>query len=142
MVVDKTGTLTEGKPKVTAILPAGGLSEIDILRLAASLERSSEHPLAAAIVTAARDRKAPVEEATDFTSITGKGVTGKVGGRGVALGNAKLMADLGVTFGDLEYKADDLRSEGATALFIALGLLLLREELRDPHVGAAAPGSA
>jgi Cu+-exporting ATPase len=120
LVVDKTGTLTEGKPKVTAIVPAAGLSESEILPLAASLERSSEHPLAAAIVTAAMDRKAAVQEATDFASVTGKGVTGKIGGRSVALGNAKLMADLGVALGELEQKADALRRDGATALFLAV----------------------
>jgi P-type Cu+ transporter len=120
LVVDKTGTLTEGKPKVTAIVPARGLSESEILPLAASLERSSEHPLAAAIVAAAQDRSASIQEPTDFASVTGKGVTGKIGGRLVALGNAKLMADLGITFGDLEHKADELRSEGATALFLAI----------------------
>ncbi len=120
LVVDKTGTLTEGKPKVTAIVPAAGLSESEILPLAASLERSSEHPLAAAIVTAAQDRNASIQEPTDFASVTGKGVTGKIGGRSVALGNAKLMADLGIALGDLEHKADELRSDGATALFLAV----------------------
>jgi Cu+-exporting ATPase len=120
LVVDKTGTLTEGRPKVTAIVPAAGLSESEILPLAASLERSSEHPLAAAIVTAARDRNASIQEATDFASVTGKGVTGKIGGRFVALGNAKLMTDLGITLGDLERKADELRSDGATALYLAV----------------------
>jgi P-type Cu+ transporter len=120
LVVDKTGTLTEGKPKVTAIVPAVGLSESEILPLAASLERSSEHPLAAAIVTAAKDRGAATQEPTDFASVTGKGVTGKIGGRLVALGNAKLMADLGIALGDLGHKADELRREGATALFLAV----------------------
>ncbi len=120
LVVDKTGTLTEGKPKVTAIVPAGGLSESEILSLAASLERSSEHPLAAAIVAAAQDRNAAIQEPTDFASVTGMGVTGKIGGRPVALGNAKLMADLGIAVGDLEHKADELRGDGATALFLAV----------------------
>jgi Cu+-exporting ATPase len=120
LVVDKTGTLTEGKPKVTAIIPAAGLSESEILPLAASLERSSEHPLAAAIVTAAQDRSASIQEPTDFASVTGKGVTGKIGGRSVALGNAKLMVDLGIKLGNLERKADELRSDGATALFLAV----------------------
>jgi P-type Cu+ transporter len=120
LVVDKTGTLTEGKPKVTAIVPAAGFSESEILPLAACLERSSEHPLAAAIVTAARDRNASIQEPTDFASVTGKGVTGKIGSRSVALGNAKLMADLDIKLGDLEHKADDLRSDGATALFLAV----------------------
>ncbi len=120
LVVDKTGTLTEGKPKVTAIVPAAGLSESEILSLAASLERSSEHPLAAAIVAAAQERNAAIQEPTDFASVTGMGVTGKIGGRSVALGNAKLMADLGIAVGDLEHKADELRSDGATALFLAV----------------------
>ena len=120
LVVDKTGTLTEGKPKVTAVVPAAGLPENELLPLAASLERSSEHPLAAAIVNAAKDRGATTQEPTDFASVTGKGVTGKIGGRSVALGNAKLMADLGISFGDLNQKADQLRSDGATALFLAI----------------------
>jgi Cu+-exporting ATPase len=120
LVVDKTGTLTEGKPRVTTIVPAAGLLESEILPLAASLERSSEHSLAAAIVAAAKDRKASIQDATDFASVTGKGVTGKIGGRSVALGNAKLMADLGIALGDLEHKADELRSDGATALFLAV----------------------
>ena len=120
LVVDKTGTLTEGKPKVTAIVPAAGLSESEILSLAASLERSSEHPLAAAIVAAAQERNAAIQEPTDFASITGMGVTGIVSGRSVALGNAKLMADLGIAVGDLEHKADELRSDGATALFLVV----------------------
>jgi Cu+-exporting ATPase len=120
LVVDKTGTLTEGKPKVTVIVAAKGLAEAEILSLAASLERSSEHPLAAAIVTAAGDKKASIQDATDFASVTGKGVTGKVGGRSVALGNANLMADLGVALGDLEKRADELRGDGATALFLAV----------------------
>jgi len=120
LVVDKTGTLTEGRPKVIAIAPAPGLLEADLLRLAASLERSSEHPLAAAIVAAARDRGASIQEATDFVSVTGQGVTGKVGGRSVALGNARLMSGLGIAFGDLEQKADALRGDGATALFLAV----------------------
>jgi P-type Cu+ transporter len=120
LVVDKTGTLTEGKPRVTAIVPAAGLSESDILSLAASLERSSEHPLAAAIVIAARDRKASIQEVIDFESVTGQGVTGKVGDRLVALGNAKLMSDLGITLGDLQHEANELRSDGTTALFLAI----------------------
>ncbi len=120
LVVDKTGTLTEGKPRVTAIVPAAGLPESEILPLAAGLERSSEHPLAAAIVTAARDRKVSIQEPTDFASVTGEGVTGKIGGRSVALGNAALMADLGIALDDLKHKADALRSDGATALFLAV----------------------
>lgn len=120
LVVDKTGTLTEGKPRVTSIIAATGLSELDILALAASLEQSSEHPLATASIAAARDSNISIQGATDFTSITGKGVTGKVGDRLVGLGNAKLMADLGIALGDLEHKADELRSDGATSLFLAI----------------------
>ena len=120
LVVDKTGTLTEGKPRVTAIVAAAGLVEAEILPLAASLEKSSEHPLAAAIVMAAKDRGMATKEPTNFVSVTGKGVTGRIDGRFVALGNAKLMADLGITFGDLEQRADELRSDGATALFLAI----------------------
>ncbi len=120
LVVDKTGTLTEGKPKVTAIIPAAGVRETDLVSLAASLERSSEHPLAAAIVAAAADRQVSTAEPTNFKSATGEGVTGNVGGRAVALGNAKLMSGLGVVFGDLEAKAEALRRDGATALFLAI----------------------
>ena len=120
LVVDKTGTLTEGKPRVVAVVPAQGRSETELLPLAASLERSSEHPLAAAIVAAARDRSLALKDTADFASITGKGVTGSVEGHAVALGNAKLMEDLGVNLGALAAEANALRREGATALFLAL----------------------
>ena len=120
IVVDKTGTLTEGKPKVTSVVPAPGFVEADLLMLAAGLERSSEHPLAAAIVAAAKTANVAIQDPTDFASITGKGVTGKVGGRAVALGNAKLMSDAGITLGELQAAADKLRSDGATALFMAV----------------------
>ena len=120
LVVDKTGTLTEGKPKVTAIVPAAGMTEADILPLAASLERSSEHPLAAAIVAAAHDRGMTLTDPADFASVTGKGITGKVGCRSVALGNAKLMEDLKVSVGALTADADRLRGDGATALYLAV----------------------
>jgi Cu+-exporting ATPase len=120
LVVDKTGTLTEGKPRVIAVVPAGGLAEDDLLRLAASLERSSEHPLAAAIVAAARARNLPVEEPADFRSVTGMGVTGRVGGRAIALGNAALMADQGIDPGDLAGQADARRGAGATVLFVGV----------------------
>ncbi|MDN3564124.1 heavy metal translocating P-type ATPase [Paeniroseomonas aquatica] len=120
LVVDKTGTLTEGKPKVVAVIAAPGLTEAEVLPLAASLERSSEHPLAAAIVAAARERGVEMQEPADFASVTGKGVTGTVGGRRVALGNARLMQELGVELGILAAKADELRREGGTALFLAV----------------------
>jgi Cu+-exporting ATPase len=117
LVVDKTGTLTEGRPRVTKVVTVPGLSEADLLGLAAGLERSSEHPLAAAIVAAAGGGSV---DAADFASVTGKGVTGTAGGRSVALGNAGLMADLGIALGDLEGTADALRREGATALFVGV----------------------
>jgi len=120
LVVDKTGTLTEGKPTVTAVVLARGFSEVEIMPLAASLERLSEHPLAAAIVATAVDRGASIQEPTGFASVIGKGITGEVGGRSVALGNRALMADLGIGFGELEQKADALRRDGATALFLAV----------------------
>ncbi|MHB0671712.1 heavy metal translocating P-type ATPase [Roseomonas mucosa] len=120
LVVDKTGTLTEGRPKVVAVVPAPGLTETEVLPLAASLERSSEHPLAAAVVAAAKERGVAFGEPADFASVTGKGVTGTVGGRQVALGNARLMQELGVDLGGLAARADELRREGGTALFLAL----------------------
>jgi Cu+-exporting ATPase len=120
LVIDKTGTLTEGRPSVTAVVTAPGYDETGVLALAAALERSSEHPLAAAILAAAKTKSAVIEPATDFASLTGKGVTGTVDGRRVALGNAPLMADAGVDLGELAAKADALRQDGATALFLAI----------------------
>jgi Cu+-exporting ATPase len=120
LVVDKTGTLTEGKPKVTAIVLAPDMTEAEVLPLAASLERSSEHPLAAAIVAATQERGMRVRDPSGFASLTGKGVTGAVDGRQVAVGSAALMAELGILFGELTARADELRGDGATALFVAV----------------------
>ncbi|HYG86039.1 MAG TPA: heavy metal translocating P-type ATPase [Azospirillum sp.] len=120
LVVDKTGTLTEGKPRVTAVVPAPGIDEATILSLTASLERSSEHPLAAAILASAKERGLAMEDVVDFSSVTGKGVIGTVGGRRVALGNAKMMQEQGVALGALEVLVDELRREGATALYAAI----------------------
>ena len=120
LVVDKTGTLTEGRPKVTRVVTAAGFTAAGLLGVAAALERSSEHPLAAAIVTAAKVAHAPPSDAIDFASVTGKGVTGVVGGRAIALGNAALMADGRVDLGDLVAAAEMLRGDGATALFVAI----------------------
>jgi Cu+-exporting ATPase len=120
LVVDKTGTLTEGKPSVTSLVPADGLTEDELLRLAASLERPSEHPLAAAILAVAKAKTLSVEEPADFASVTGKGVFGTVGGRSVILGNDELMADHGIDLGGLAAKAEELRASGATALFVAV----------------------
>jgi P-type Cu+ transporter len=120
LVVDKTGTLTEGKPRVVAVVPAHGFDETTILSLGASLERSSEHPLAAAIVASARERDLPIKDIAEFASVTGKGVTGKIENRKVAIGNVKLLQDLGVAATELETRANALRREGATAMFVAI----------------------
>jgi Cu+-exporting ATPase len=120
LVVDKTGTLTEGKPRLVSLVTAPGHSESDLLRLAASLERGSEHPLAAAIVAGAEERKLTLSLVEDFRSITGKGVAGRVEGRTVALGNRRLIEDLGVPIGDLAERADALRREGQTVMFVAV----------------------
>jgi len=120
LVVDKTGTLTEGKPRVMAIVPAAGFSETTVLGLAASLEGSSEHPLAGAIIQSARERGIGLEHATDFRSVTGNGVTGKVSGRAVAVGNATLLGSLDIPTAALEPHAVALRHDGATATFVAI----------------------
>ncbi len=121
LVIDKTGTLTEGRPKVTAVIAAEGLAESELLRLAASLERGSEHPLAAAIVRAAEERKLTLASASDFDSPTGKGVVGTIEGQRVALGNARLLADLRIEGGALDARADALRAEGATVVHVTVG---------------------
>ncbi len=120
LVVDKTGTLTEGKPKVVALRPVGGVSEDELLRLAASLEQGSEHPLAAAIVRAANERKIPLAKVEGFDSASGKGVIGTVDGRKVVLGNRVMMQTAGIDVASLERPADELRNDGATAIFAAL----------------------
>ena len=120
LVVDKTGTLTEGKPRVTAVLPVSDFDEATLLSLAASLERSSEHPLAAAIVTAAHEGHLILEKVADFRSVTGKGVTGTVAGRSVAVGNAALLQQLEIPTVELEPRAENLRHEGATSMFVAI----------------------
>jgi len=119
LVVDKTGTLTEGKPRLTEVVPLTDMNESEILRLAASLERNSEHPLAAAIVSAAKERGLQLFEAQNFQSITGKGVTGTVDGRLVAVGNDKLLAEIGMNPDTLIERAEALRQEGQTVIFVA-----------------------
>jgi Cu+-exporting ATPase len=121
IVVDKTGTLTEGKPKVTDIVPLGGRVEADVLRLAAALERSSEHPLAEAIVRAAEERGLNPPAAAGFESLTGKGVRGDVDGQAVALGNRALTDALGVTTAGAEDRATALREQGATVMYVTAG---------------------
>ncbi len=120
LVVDKTGTLTEGKPRVTAVVAAAGFDDATVISLGASLEKSSEHPLAAAILAAAAERKLALHDVTSFASVTGKGVTGMIDGRQVAVGNAGLLKDRGVASSELEARADTLRKDGATALFVAV----------------------
>jgi len=120
LIVDKTGTLTMGKPKLTGTIALGSLQETDLLSLAAALERGSEHPLAEAIVEGAEARGAQRQEATNFEAVTGKGVRGQVGGRAVALGNAAMMREMGLDTGAAEANADTLRADGRTAMFIAV----------------------
>ncbi|OHB36709.1 MAG: copper-translocating P-type ATPase, partial [Phenylobacterium sp. RIFCSPHIGHO2_01_FULL_70_10] len=120
LVIDKTGTLTEGRPAVTAIHPAQGQDEAEVLRLAASLERASEHPLADAIVRAAAERELPLSQPADFDSPVGKGVLGLVDGRRLAIGSGKFLGERGVDTRPLEAAADTLRADGATAIFMAL----------------------
>ena len=120
LVVDKTGTLTEGKPSVTAIVPVAGFTEAEVLRLAASVERASEHPLAAAIVRAAEGRGVSTASVVDFDSPTGKGAVGIVDGKRVALGNARFLGELGVNVAGLSGQAEELRADGATAIFMAV----------------------
>ncbi len=120
LVVDKTGTLTEGKPRLVAIVPAAGFDETTVLAMGASLERASEHPLAAAIVAAAAERGIALQEVANFASVTGQGVTGAIAGRKVAVGNAQLLGGLGIASAALESGAKSLRDDGATAMFVAI----------------------
>ncbi|WP_306868599.1 copper-transporting P-type ATPase [Neorhizobium galegae] len=133
LVVDKTGTLTEGRPKVTAIAPREGIAETELLRLAATLERSSEHPLALAIVNAANERNVPLGDAQDFDSPVGKGVTGTVEGRKLILGSHRIMGEAHVDVSDMAAKAEELRNEGATVIFMAAdGVLAGLFAIADP----------
>jgi Cu+-exporting ATPase len=141
LVVDKTGTLTEGKPRVVAVIPGEGFDEASVLSLSASLERSSEHPLAAAIVAAARERGLAMPELEDFQSITGKGVSGGIGGRAIAVGNARLLAQIGVAGGSWEPRAEELRRDGATAMFLAVdgrvaGLIAVADPIKATTTAA------
>ncbi|MGI9374973.1 MAG: copper-transporting P-type ATPase [Tsuneonella suprasediminis] len=133
LIVDKTGTLTEGKPKLVAVLPQPGMDEEEVLRVAASLERGSEHPLAEAIVNGAEERGIALVEATEFEAVTGKGVQGKVDGQAVALGNKAMIEDLGLTAGDLVERANQRRDEGETVMFVAIeGVIAGLVSVADP----------
>ncbi|MGC2125772.1 MAG: copper-translocating P-type ATPase, partial [Xanthobacteraceae bacterium] len=141
LVIDKTGTLTEGKPKVTAIIPAAGFSETDVLRLAASIERASEHPLAAAIVAVAGDRKVALAEVHDFDAPAGKGVRGTVDDRTVVLGSAKFVGESGADVAALQSDADRLRNDGATVVFLAVdgkacGLIAIADPVKSTSAEA------
>jgi Cu+-exporting ATPase len=120
LVVDKTGTLTEGKPRLTGVMAADGVEEDELLRLAASLERGSEHPLAVPILAGARARNLALDEVADFQSVTGKGVVGHIAGRRVALGNLRLLEQFGVDPAGLEAEAEARRAEGETVIFVAI----------------------
>ncbi|MFD3263864.1 heavy metal translocating P-type ATPase [Phenylobacterium ferrooxidans] len=120
LVIDKTGTLTEGRPAVTSIVPATGWDEAEVLRLAAGLERGSEHPLADAILRAANDRKLSLSEPSDFDSPVGKGVLGSIDGRRLVLGSGKFLKEQGVDTSGLDSQAESLRADGATAIYMAV----------------------
>ena len=141
LVVDKTGTLTEGKPRLVGVRPAGSISEDELLQLAAGLELGSEHPLAAAIVTGAEARGLTVAPATDFAASPGKGVIGTVGGRRVAVGNTALLASLGIAPGNLPAHAEALRQEGQGVMLVAIdgkaaGLIAVADPIKESAVGA------
>ncbi len=121
LVVDKTGTLTEGKPRLMSVVSANSTDESELLRLAASLERGSEHPLASAILSAAQERGLKLSDARNFQSVTGKGIVGTVDGKTVVLGNQKLIDDLGVSSKNLQELAEQLRKDGQTAMFVVIG---------------------
>jgi Cu+-exporting ATPase len=136
LVVDKTGTLTEGKPKLMNVTSMNDMDENKLLRLAATLEKGSEHPLAAAIVKGARERDLELADAEDFEYLTGKGVTGKVDGRQVALGNVRLLEELGLEAGKLADQADALRQEGQTVMLVAVdgqaaGLVAVADPVKE-----------
>jgi len=120
LVVDKTGTLTEGKPKLTSVVPLAGFDADEVLRLGASLDRASEHPLAAAIVNGAQEKNIKLTAVSEFRSITGKGVTGTVEGNAVALGNLKLFEELNIDAGELPSRAEALRADGQTVMLLAI----------------------
>ncbi|MDP1639060.1 MAG: heavy metal translocating P-type ATPase [Candidatus Nitrotoga sp.] len=141
LVIDKTGTLTEGKPKLTSIVALQGFLDNDILQLGASLERASEHPLAAAIIRGAEQRSLTLAEVKDFQSVSGKGITGLVAGRKIAIGNEKLFVELGVEMVALLERADALRAEGQTVMFVAVddkpaGLISVADPIKESTLEA------
>jgi Cu+-exporting ATPase len=136
LVVDKTGTLTAGRPRLATVRTTGALTEEEVLSVAASLERGSEHPLATAILNGAEERGVPLLSADTFESLTGKGVQAIVNGRPVALGNKKLLNELGIDVSHISDEADKLRAEGQTAMFLAVdgalaGLVAVADPIKD-----------
>jgi Cu+-exporting ATPase len=136
LLVDKTGTLTEGRPRLVSVLPAPGVSESDLLRLAATLERASEHPLAEAIVRGAEERGIALGTAESFESVTGKGVKGRIEGKTVLLGNLPLLEESGVDLAAIGPKADELRADGQTVMLVAVdgraaGLLGVADPIKE-----------
>jgi Cu+-exporting ATPase len=141
LVVDKTGTLTEGRPRLTEVIPAEGFDATDLLRSVASLEKASEHPLAAAILAGAREKNIELVPVADFQSITGKGVTGTLQSKRIAVGNAAFIEKLGASSETLHERAEDLRKEGQTVMFVAsdgrfAGLIAVADPVRESAVQA------
>ena len=141
LIVDKTGTLTKGEPELVAVLPATGHDEAAVLKLAATLERGSEHPLAEAIVRGAEERGVTLDAATDFEAVTGKGVRGTVDGKAAAIGNLKLVRDLGLEVEALTETVDDRRDDGETVMFVTLdgklaGMVSVADPVKDSTPGA------
>jgi P-type Cu+ transporter len=141
LVVDKTGTLTEGKPRLTAVIAAEGFDEQQLLQSVASLEKASEHPLAAAIVAGANEKNIELVTVADFQSVTGKGVTGALQGKRIGIGNTALMQDLGANPESLKERAESLQKEGQTVMFIAIdgrfaGLIAVADPIKDSALEA------
>lgn len=141
LIVDKTGTLTVGKPRLTDVVACEGVQTADLLRLSAALERASEHPLAEAIINAASERELDLPEAMDFEAVTGKGVRGRIEGREVALGNAAMMDLTTADPGPLSAQADALREEGKTAMFVSIdgkpaGLIAVADPVKETTADA------
>jgi len=141
LMVDKTGTLTEGKPKLLSVVAVAGFDESEVLRMGASLERASEHPLAAAVVNGAQEKFLALASVSDFRSFTGKGVAGSIEGHQIALGNLKLFEELGFVPGELAAHADSLRSDGQTVMLLAVdgkaaGLIGVADPIKDSALDA------
>jgi Cu+-exporting ATPase len=141
LVIDKTGTLTEGKPKIVTVVPTAGLDEARVLQLAASVERGSEHPLASAIIAAAEERKLALLQIRGFDAPAGKGVVGIADGKRLALGNAKFLGEIGVDISALASEAERLRANGATAIFLAVdgkagGIIAIADPIKATTVQA------